>query len=236
MQRRTFVLLLAFCSPPGRAQSPCDTEVESKAERNDDFRYRERKKGELCEGSYLQKVASTFGGLWIASLTANRTPISEWPAALPLEWRTYGSDTVRIRAFPLRPRTYYRADIVLPAGSSSYRWNTDLIRNRLSPSEVGLVASTAATVDRRQQAVYLPVSSPKLPPSETTRRYKLIVIPPVELREVFLTVADNANRAKPLRDHVALRYGSYPANQRIEIDLLLCATGHILDTLAWILA
>ena len=75
------------------------------------------------------------------------------------------------------------------------------------------------TVNGRPQRVYLPVSTPKLPPAAPAKPYKLTVIPPVELREVYVTVAENANRAKPLRDHVALKYGSYSANQKIEIDL-----------------
>ena len=197
---------------------PCDPELKSKADPQDKSAYMERAKGERCEGTYLQQVSATYGGLWIASLTANRAALAKWAGPLALEWRNLGSSSVRIQAFPLRPRTYYRADITQPAGSSSYQWNTDLIANRLPPAEVGLVAWTETAVNGRMQRVYLPVSTVKAP-TAPAKPYKLTVIPPVELREVYVTIAENANRAKPLRDHVALKYGSYSANQKIEIDL-----------------
>ena len=221
--RRLPLLLSVLLPMHAFGADPCDPELKSKADPLDKSGYMERAKGERCEGTYLQQAAATYGGLWIASLTASRAALTKWPGALPLEWRSLGSGSVRIQAFPLRPRTYYRADVTRPAGSSSYQWNTDLIANRLPPAEVGLVAWTETPVNGRPQRVYLPVSTQKAPPATPAKPYKLTVIPPVELREVYVTVAENANRAKPLRDHVALKYGSYSANQKIEIDLPLLA-------------
>ncbi len=200
------------------AADPCDPELKSKADPQDKSGYTERAKGERCEGTYLQQVSATYGGLWIASLTASRAVLARWAGPLPLEWPSLGNGSVRIQAFPLRPRTYYRSDVTPPAGSTSYLCNTDLVANRLPPAEVGLVAWTETAINGRGQRVYLPVSTQK-PASASAKPYKLIVIPPVELREVYLTVAENANRAKPLLDHTALKCGSYSANQKIEIDL-----------------
>lgn len=77
----------------------------------------ERAKGErCCEGTYLQQAAATYGGLWIASLTANRAALAKFAGPLPLEWRSLGRSSVCIQALPLRPRTYDRADITQPAG------------------------------------------------------------------------------------------------------------------------
>ena len=212
------LLPFALSTILAHAADPCDPELKSKADPLDKSGYMERAKGERCEGTYLQQVSATYGGLWIASLTANRAAIAKFAGPLPLEWRSVGNASVRIQVFPLRPRTYYRADVIQPSGSSSYQWNTDLIANRLPPAEVGLVAWTETTVNGRPQRVYLPVSTQKAA-SAPAKPYKLIVIPPVELREVYLTIAENANRAKPLLDHKALKYGSYSANQKIEIDL-----------------
>jgi hypothetical protein len=49
--------------------------------------------------------------------------------------------------------------------------------------------------------------------------YRLTIVSQVELSEVFLTVASIAPREKPLRSNIPLRFGSYPANQKIEVDL-----------------
>ena len=214
--------LVVLLTMLAHAADPCDPELKSKADPQDKSGYMERAKGERCEGTYLQQVSATYGGLWIASLTANRAALAKWAGPLPLEWPRVGSGSVRIQVFPLRPRTYYRADITQPAGSNSYQWNTDLVANRLPPAEVGLVAWTETAISGRAQRVYLPVSTQKAA-SAPAKPYKLIVIPPVELREVYLTIAENANRSKPLLDHKALKYGSYSANQKIEIDLPVLA-------------
>jgi hypothetical protein len=199
------------------AQAPCDLDLIRQTNPQDSDRYLARDK-DRCEGVYLQQVSATVGELLVASLTASGGGPAQWPAsgALALRWNQSSSGDVHIQAFPLVPRKHFRLD-VLRGEATTYDWNTILVKRYLAPSETGLVAWTIAPVNGRKQRIYLPITvgsseAPKGP-------YRLTLVPPVELSEVYLTVASVAPGDRPLRFHVPLKLGSRPANQRIDIDL-----------------
>jgi hypothetical protein len=49
--------------------------------------------------------------------------------------------------------------------------------------------------------------------------YRLILVSPVELSELYLTVANIASSSKPIKNGEPLKLASYPANQKIVVDL-----------------
>jgi len=209
-------LLLSAISQVCSAQTQCDLEVIRQADPKDRDHYFQRDKNR-CEGVYLEQVAGTVGSLLVASLTGRRGVLAQWPVNGPLtfRWNQFASGEVHIQAFPVVPRKFFRLD-VFERGAAEYAWNTDLVAKYLTPAEVGLVAWTLAPIDGRNQRVYLPIAvgsgAPKGP-------YRVTLVSSVDLSELYITVASIAPGEKPLRVNAPLRFGSYPANQKIEVDL-----------------
>lgn len=208
------VILLAVVSFGQAQEGPCDAELLSQVNRKDDDRYRVR--GDRCEGLYNEQVGGSFGNLLVASLTAGRIPANAWPPAkaVTVQCRYKEAVDVHIQAFPLQPRTYYRLDTVKRGSAIAYQWDTGVVAKYLKPANVGLVAWASTMVDGRRQRVYLPVRA-----EAAGGANQLIVVPPVDLREVYLTVTSTVAGEKPLKLRTPLRGGSYLANQRIEIEL-----------------
>jgi hypothetical protein len=209
--------LSSILSSISLAQAPCDLDLVSQTNIRDNDRYFQRYK-DRCEGVYLQQVAGTIGDLLVASLTASDGGPTQWPesGALTLRWNQFSTGDVHIQAFPLVPRKHFRLD-VLSAPSASYDWRTSLVAKYLAPVEVGVVAWTSSQINGRNQRVYLPIAVgpagiPKGP-------YHLTLLPPVDLSEVYLTVASVAPGKRSFRNHTPLKFGSYPANQKIEVDI-----------------
>jgi hypothetical protein len=209
----TFTAISLACS----AQSPCDTELVVQTNPNDGDRYTQRDK-DRCEGVYLQRVAGTVGNLLVASLSSAGGRLTQWPSTgkLTLRWNQFSGGPVHIQAFSLVPRKHFRLD-VLSNGATSYDWNTNLAGKYLALSEAGVVAWTIAPVNGYNQRVYLPLSpvSGKAPKGP----YALTIVPPVDLSELYLTVASIEPGAKALRMHAPLKYGSYRQDQKIDVDL-----------------
>jgi hypothetical protein len=209
------VILLAgslVCS----AQTPCDSDLVRQTNPSDNDRYFQRDR-DRCEGVYLQQVAGTVGELLVASITAPGQAPVLWPANRPLtlSWNPFPGGDVHIQAFPLVPRKHFRLDVVSGA-VESYDWNTSLVAKYLTPAETGFVAWTLAQINGRKQRVYLPMSLGSGPPKGP---YRLTLVSPADLSEVYLTVASIASGERPLRTGVPLKFGSYPKNQKIEVDL-----------------
>jgi hypothetical protein len=197
------------------AQTPCDSDLITNLRDND--RYLQRG-ADRCEGVYLQQVAGTVGDILVASLTCPIGGLTHWPAsgALTLRWNRFSGSDVHIQAFPVVPRKHFRLDVV-KGSIDSYEWHTDLAEKYLAPAEAGLVVWTVTPINGRNQRVYLPLA---IGSSGTPRGpYRLALVPPVELSEVYLTVASTASGTAPLLSKAPLKFGSYPANQKIAVEL-----------------
>jgi hypothetical protein len=196
---------------------PCNPDLLRQTNSKDQDRYSQREK-DRCEGVYLEQVAGAVGDLLVASLTtAGKLPV-QWPANGPLrlQWHSPVTGPVHIQAFPVVPRKYFRLDVVSDAGSS-YDWNTGIISRYLTPSETGVVAWTTTQVNGRDQRIYLPLVVGASGTSAAA--YRLTLVPPVDLSEIYFTFASTVPGEKPLRSRTPLRFGSYPADQRIDMDL-----------------
>ncbi len=211
---RYWMILLVVAAVGRTQEGPCDSELLRQVNRKDDDRYRVR--GDRCEGLYNEQVGGSFGNLLVASLTAGGIPANAWPPTKPVtvQCRYKEPVDVHIQAFPLQPRTYYRLDAVKRGSEIAFQWDTEVVAKYLKPANVGLVAWASTMVDGRRQRVYLPVRA-----AAEGGPIQLIVVAPVDLREVYLTLTSTVAGEKPLKLRTPLRGGSYLANQRIEIEL-----------------
>jgi hypothetical protein len=97
----------------------------------------------------------------------------------------------------------------------SYRWPTDVLRAlSIAKSDIGVAAITTARIDGVAREIYLPL---RIGQDRSAGGYELLLIPGVELKEVYLTVAGDsgaaAGSAKPLAQ------GYYPAGRAIVVPV-----------------
>lgn len=216
------VLLVAACSalgaPAARGQSqPCDARLV-RATANP---YGYRLRGDRCEGIYVQEVAGAPLAIvsWTESFAAYDLS-SKQP--LLLEWESAGGhDAIRLRAQSLRHRLYYQMDADRPAGSKSYQWPLDLLAAVAIPKEeLGVVGMTRATVGQAERDLYLPLRISQGGKSAPRGGYHLVVLPGVELKEVFITLAAvKGNRETILKNGEPLGFGYYPAERPIDVPV-----------------
>lgn len=176
-----------------------------------------RLRGDRCEGVFVQEVSATQ----LAVVSFGRLALEVSPDvddALTLEWGP-ASGEVRLRAYALKPRTYYRMDAHRPAGSRSYRWPTDVVAALdLAAEDIGVVALTTAVVGSRMRDVHMPVLAGR--PAGQPNTYDLLLMPGAELREVFVAVsAVGADGAPEPTRPMPLNYGYYPAGRSIRVPV-----------------
>jgi hypothetical protein len=183
--------------------------------------YAYRLRGNRCEGIYIQEVSGA--PLLIASWTksfADYDPASKQPVVI--DWDTLrGFGTVRLRAQALRRRFYYRMDTVCSAGSKSFAWPSDLLSAfNISKPDIGIIGVTAGAVEGADRDIYLPLRiSHGLKPVDAGS-YRLVLLPGVELKEIFLTLtAITGDKPTVLKSGEAVGYGYYPAERPIEIPI-----------------
>jgi hypothetical protein len=166
--------------------------------------YRDR--GDRCEGIYIGKIASTT--LLVASLTES---FEEYKTAsdkpLDIDWDKppgNGNENVRVRAQGLIRHLYYRMDTAQPSGRGSYRWPTDILASlNIVKDDLGIVALTRYSVGQRERDVYLPLrikqagQAGQAGQATRTGSYNLVLLPGVELDEVFISLASIGADGRP---------------------------------------
>ncbi len=200
------------------AQSPCDPNLLQPT--GNPYGYRLR--GDRCEGVYIQQVGGSPLAVvsWTRAfpdydLSSNQNIAVEWDAA-------HLDSPVRLRAQGLRHRLYYRMDALRPSNSNSFNWPTGLLSALNIPrGDAGIVGLAQASVDGASREIYLPlrVSQGSNPPHDNA--YSLILLPGVELKEVYLTLTGLPSEAKSpkIKDGEAVGYGYYPAERPVEIPI-----------------
>jgi hypothetical protein len=197
--------------------TPCDPQLLQRSTDPNAYRLR----GDRCEGIYIQEVGGS--PLFVASWTetfADYDPLSRQP--LQIDWDPLpGADAVRLRAQGLRRRLYYRMDAVRPAGSKSFKWPSDLLAGLgINRSDLGVLGIAHVNAGGAERDVYLPLRITQSARAARNDGYQLVILPGVELREVFLTLASfHAGKATILKNAVPLGYGYYPADRAVEIPI-----------------
>src|SRR3989442_1119190 len=168
-----------------------------------------RRRGDRCEGVYVQQVGGT--ALVVASFTESFEDYRPNATGSPLtvEWTPLNGEQVTLRAEGLRRDLYYRMDATRPAAPNSYRWPSDVLAARkiLKP-DLGVLGWTRQSIGGVTRNVYLPLRIAQRGAPASSAVYELVLFPSVALKEVYVTISQ-LNAAGP-----APRMGSGPTPPR----------------------
>jgi hypothetical protein len=197
----------------------CDPSLPSPKDDPQGYRLRE----DRCEGRYVKEVGGTT--LVVGSLVETFESLDR-SSTRPLRilWPVPpAAEEVHLRAQGVKRRLYYRMDTRRPAAAGSYLWPSSPLLSVIERREdIGVLAMTRLTIGRLERDVYLPVRVGYTELPSRGERYELIVIPGMQLTEVFVTLsqagADGGER-RVLRKNEPLQYGYYPADRAIPIGI-----------------
>lgn len=188
-----------------------------------------RLRGDRCEGVYIQDVAAT--ALKLVSFTESYEsfdPALDRP--LLLEWMAPSNSPVHIRAQSLRSRLYYRMDSDRSAGSRSFTWPPDVLAAlRLGKSELGVLAWTTRRIGTTDRTVFEPLRL-RQQGAATPGPYRLVVVPGVQLEEIFVSVAPLTPNGEPgpyAIDKQPAALGYYPAGRAAAIAVQAPSTAGV---------
>ncbi|MHA4808846.1 hypothetical protein ACX0G9_12100 [Flavitalea flava] len=201
------------------AQVPCDSSLLKNT--GSPLSYSNR--GDRCEGLYIKEVGSST--LQIVSLTEFFEQYNNGSGkALQMEWdRPPGNGVTRLRAQGIKRRLYYRMDTFQPAGSGSFNWPSNILASlNILPGDIGVLGLTRYAVGQMEQDVYLPLRIKQQGSYIHSGTYKLVLLPGVELSEVYISMALTDPDGQPrqfIKDGEKLGFGYYPAERGIEIPV-----------------
>ena len=227
----TYFLALVSFAVPSIAQSPCDPRLALLPGVKDSTAYRLR--GDRCEGIYVRPVAGN-SVILIASFSEPFSDFHGPSGTIELAWPAQREE-VRIRAYPLRERLYYQMDVVLPPNRGSYSWHRDILDAlHLDKQDIGITAFTNVAENLAKGIVYIPLRVSGGSDGSKNVAYELILVPDVELTEVYLSLRRVNDRGKLepyLFSDVPGRRGYYPADRgaRIRFDRPKAAGLYCLD-------
>lgn len=204
--------------PVAAQAGSCDPSLRQSA--TDPHGYRMR--GDRCEGIYAQPVAGT--SLIVASFTGSfETYDTESARNLVLRWTAPGLGDVRLRALALPRRLYYRMDATQSAAAGSWSWPSDVLAELgIERADLGVAAWTRQVMGSTEHDVYLPLRIDTGQVADTLTEFTLVVVPQVELTEVYVSIATVGGDGLPtsyIRDEEPLGYGYYPADRPMDIAI-----------------
>ena len=217
--RKALVVFAVLAAVSTRAAvNPCDPLLVQPETDPNGYRLR----GDRCEGVFVRQVSGS-ASLLIASFTRNFAEFDPRSGKdLRLEWVVASeARPTTLRAHGLRRRQYYRMDAERPPGTRSYTWPTTVLGNLdISRRFLGVLAWTDMDIGSGSRRVHLPLQVGSEPFRSPLRGYELILVPEVELTEIFLTlssIGDGPARTR-FRDR-PLSYGYYPQLQGVRIPI-----------------
>lgn len=220
LARIVFFLLMVEClSQPATAnENYCDPYLTPR----EDHPYAYRDRGDRCEGIYIKKVSSN--ALLLVSLTQSFEAFEAGDTGqLPLQWKTIEADEIRLRAYGVKPRLYYRMDTVRPGMPNAYLWPTEVLSALgIKMQHIGLLAWVEHSIANVRQKVYVPLQIGRVKEASEPSDYGLTLLPGRELTEIFLSLATidtHGNPKKFLEDERPLQYGYYPPGRLVHIPL-----------------
>jgi hypothetical protein len=180
-------------------------------------------RGDRCEGIYIKEVGSTT--LSIVSLTGFFEQYNiKSGKPIHIEWDKPPDDSiVHIRVQGIKRRLYYRMDTFQLSGTKSYTWSSDILASlNIHKEDIGIVGISRYFVGQTLHNVYLPLCIRQEESKLHIGSYKLILLPGVELTEVYISLAPTGSDGMPkefIKDEEKLGYGYYPAERGIVISI-----------------
>ena len=222
MPRLRLITLFLFCflsSSSWRllfAQSSCDPALPGIKEGG--LGYRDR--GDRCEGLYINPVSNTT--LFVASFTEQFENFDNAGNTVLIEWdHPPASKEIQLRAQGIKPRLYYRMDASSSGSNSFFAWPAGILTSlNIKRNDIGVTGKMKLSIGKTERFVYLPLRIRKQGESKKTGSYKLILLPGVQLTEMYISLApvgQDGNPEKFIRTDEALGYGYYPAERSVEI-------------------
>jgi len=217
-----FFLMLfwsAECLTKLSAQSNCDSNLTKLS--NGPLEYKDR--GDRCEGIYVKEVGSTT--LQIVSLTESFGEYNTNSGKpILIEWDTPPANSaIHLRAQSVKWKLYYRMDTYRPNGDKLYNWPTDILASlSIEKSDFGLVGIAQDSIAKEKRDIYVPLRVSQDGKTIRTNNYNLMLLPGVELKEVFISLAPLGTDGRPgkfIKNGDELKYGYYPAERSIQIPI-----------------
>jgi hypothetical protein len=197
----------------------CDPHLKMSPEHPYGYRLR----GNRCEGIYIEEVSST--PLSVVSLTAvfEDYGLTEGQA-ISIKWRSPPSPGhVRIRAQGIREGLFFRMDTSLAGSSASFTWPSNMLAALdIKKQDLGILGWTEHDFGAQGRVLYLPLLVRQMKRPRDSHGYRLVVLPGRELVEIYVSLASvNTDGLPPryLQEGKPLKYGYYPAGQRITIPI-----------------
>jgi hypothetical protein len=218
----TFIMFLYLLSGGFRsllvAQVTCDPSLPGV--REGALGYRDR--GDRCEGLYINPVSSTT--LFVASFTEYFENFDNTTNTILIEWdKPPANNEIHLRAQGIQPRLYYRMDAYKPGTATFFAWPSGVVSSlNIKRSDVGVIGRMKIPVGNTERFVYLPLRIRSQAEAKRTGTYKLILIPGVQLTEIYVTLAAIGQNGDPqqfLKTEEALGYGYYPAERAVDIPI-----------------
>jgi hypothetical protein len=218
-----WVLIIAAVSlrPVLGQPNLCDPGLKPARDHPNAYRLRH----DRCEGVYFEDVAGS-GAFRIVSFTESMEGFEPgYGVNLLVSWTSPVREPVRLRAYGLTRRLYYRMDTVRPAGSNAYLWPSDIAKSLgLSRADVGLVARTWHYLGNTKRELYLPIRVEKTGRPLVSGTYQFVILPIVDLSRLSLSLAPVRSDGMPgsfIKKAETLHGSPYPAERRIVISLPL---------------
>lgn len=182
--------------------------------------YRER--GDRCEGIYARSPVSG-STISVASFTKGTVSYELTETPLEVTWPPDLDRPVRLRAKPLRPDLFYQMDTHQPATETRFVWPTDFLQTyAIAPQDLAILGWAMVPLGGQEVPVHLPVSIHQGEPVAETDVYHLLVVPGVELSELFVAI-DHIDEGGKVDgnalERTALEWGYYPADSGVPIAL-----------------
>jgi hypothetical protein len=200
------------------AQSTCDPALPGIKEGG--LGYRDR--GDRCEGLYINPVSNTT--LFVASFTEQFENYDNTGNVILIEWdKPPANQEIHLRAQGIKPRLYYRMDAYKTGTNTFFAWPAGVLASlNIKRNDIGVTGKIKLHVGKVEKYVHLPLRIRKEGESKRTGTYKLILLPGVQLTEIYISLApvgQDGNLQQFLRTDEALGYGYYPAERAVEIPI-----------------
>jgi len=208
------------CSIQLYAQDRCDPSLPVVP--NNSLSYHDL--GDRCEGIYIQQLGSTT--LQLVSFTKSFEAYNlSSGKPLQIKWDKSPSNSItRLRARGTKRKLYYRMDTYCSPEKNSFNWPVNILSTlNVLKNDIGVVGITKYVIGGKERDIYLPLSISQQKEIKKNRDFKLVLLPGVELSEIYISIRQIKQDGKPglvIKNGVKLGYGYYPADRTINIPIM----------------
>lgn len=213
------LLLLLMPASSVAQNTPCDSNLRTNQQNPNSYRLR----GDRCEGLYVEGESGS-SSLLIASFTEvfeGYTAQNGQP--LIIDWQVPANSPVRLRAYSLRHRLYYRMDTVRPMNETSFAWPIQILAAlQISRSQIGLVGWTQLWIGNKNRDLYVPLRIAQQNHARRAKGLQLSIVPRLELKEARVSLELLNREAQPietLKRDEKLKGEFYPVNRSFSIPI-----------------